>query len=95
MADEPVIEKNPADDAVDPTMPPPAPQEEKLEILPCPCGSAVTNLRLEVPGKGAKLGQVRGDCCGAWAVEFIVNTDDPKRALRKAITAWNAAPRAA
>lgn len=75
--------------------PPPPPQEKKLEILPCPCGQRDGKLILEVLSKGAKLGQVRSECCGTWAVEFINNTQDPQKSFEKAVAAWNAAPRAA
>ena len=68
--------------------------ELKIDLLHCPCGEPPGQMRMELPGKGAKIGQVRGSCCGVWAVEFINNTDNPEQSLKKAITVWNAAPRA-
>jgi hypothetical protein len=79
--------------AVDPAAPPPA--ETKIDLLACPCGEPPGMLRIEMAGKGAKIGQVRGSCCGSWSVEFINNTDDGEKSLVKAAAAWNAAPRAA
>jgi hypothetical protein len=75
----------------------PAPPEVVEEVIPmalCPCGEPPGQFRLEL-AKGAKIGQIRGSCCGAWAVEFINNTDDPEQALRKAVAEWNSAPRSA
>jgi len=76
-----------------PVAPPAAPKEVTLELLHCPCGEPPGNLRIEMAGAGAKVAQVRGSCCGSWAVEFINNTDDQERSLIKAAAAWNAAPR--
>lgn len=81
--------------AVDHTQAIPAPVEKKINLRACPCGKPPGLLRIEMAGKGAKIGQARGSCCGAWAVEFINNTDNMELSLEKAAAAWNTAPRSA
>ncbi len=71
----------------------PPPAERTIELLHCPCGEQPGLLRIEMAGKGAKVGQARGSCCGGWAVEFINNTDDHEKSLVRAAVAWNSAPR--
>jgi len=70
-------------------------KETKIDLRPCPCGQPPGILRLEAQGgQGTKIVQVRGSCCGEWAIEFINNSNDQTKTAERAAAAWNRAPRA-
>lgn len=61
----------------------------------CPCGQVPTNLMIEVAERG-KYGRTMADCCGMWEVEFRNGfATDAATTNRRAIEAWNRAPRPA
>jgi hypothetical protein len=66
---------------------------EKIDLAPCPCGQVPADAIVEM-GQRAKWGRVMGSCCGEWSVEFRNGyTDDAELTRRRAVEAWNEAPR--
>ncbi len=65
----------------------------KVLLALCPCGQTPDNLFVEVIAPG-KYARAHGDCCGRWAIEFLINYEkEGKAGMRKATEAWNDTPR--
>ena len=64
------------------------------DLKPCPCGKVPKMLMIQCQER-AKYGQMTGDCCGEWTIEFKNGYESDKQvSLNKAVEAWNGAPRA-
>jgi hypothetical protein len=66
------------------------------ELARCPCGQIPTDLIITNAGQGGKWGNVSGNCCGTWEIEFRTSyfLFDSVKCKHLAIEAWNDAPRA-
>lgn len=65
----------------------------KIQLKPCPCGVVPRMLMINCADR-AKYGQMTGDCCGEWTVDFKNGYASDKQVTQlKAVTAWNDAPR--
>lgn len=66
------------------------------ELKPCPRGATPTALAIQI-GDSCKYAWVVGaDCCTEWAIEFRTgyhDIDSPE-CMKRAVDAWNEAPRA-
>ncbi len=66
------------------------------DIEMCPCGKTPKELHSVDNGQNMKWGQVSGDCCGEWSIEFRTRYKDleSEECKEYARQAWNNAPRA-
>ena len=70
-----------------------APPKKPAGHTPCPCGEVPTDLIVRL-ARGAKHGEVSGNCCGYWSLEFRAGYPKTEaEALMIATKAWNDAPR--
>jgi len=66
---------------------------DKIELLPCPCGQTPDELMLELPNPPVKYGRALGTCCGVWGIEFFNAYQQGEDTVRLAKEAWNRAAR--
>jgi hypothetical protein len=70
-------------------------QPETPKRAVCPCGQHPEDLMINLP-QGAKYGQVAGNCCGDWILEFKAGYPKSNEHLVQiASQAWEDAPRGA
>jgi hypothetical protein len=72
----------------------PRSQKPDIELRPCPCGKTPEGLFItDHEGGSGKWKYVRGNCCGAWEIEYRSGYLKGVEDLRLAAFAWNQAPR--